>query len=102
MKLLFCTSCKDIFNLRQTLKKCSCGMSSGIYTDYLHAEVSGPCISIAFDNNTLRTAILKLIDAELTKEELSYETAVKEFGFTAWVRPSDGPSNPNTRKRLKK
>ena len=43
MKLLRCGECKDIFNLKEHQKTCSCGRTSGRYVGKRLIEISGPC-----------------------------------------------------------
>lgn len=51
MKLLFCQNCKDVINLHEHLKKCSCGKTEGKYLDKMNAEYSGEfAIPFAIDN----------------------------------------------------
>ena len=58
MKLLFCKECQDLFKLSRDQKACDCGESSGRYLeDGLHAEVSGPCLLLGMDNNSLLRAL---------------------------------------------
>lgn len=57
MKLLFCTNCKDVFNLKKDKKKsCSCGQASGEYVDRVNAKVSGG-IALGFLNNEFIEAL---------------------------------------------
>lgn len=57
MKLLFCSSCSDVFSLDMELKTCSCGKTSGRYTDHLNAEYSGEGVMIGFNNSTFINAL---------------------------------------------
>jgi hypothetical protein len=58
MKLLYCSSCGDIFNLTKTTKACSCGAVSGKYKDNLTAEYTGRgAIPIGFANSTFIDAV---------------------------------------------
>jgi hypothetical protein len=58
LKLLYCTECHTVFNLRKHLKSCECGKTSGIYQeDGLHAEYEGPCIPLGFANGDFRYAV---------------------------------------------
>jgi hypothetical protein len=57
MKLLYCPSCGDIFNLAKQVKTCSCGKVKGYYTDNLNAIYTGG-IPIGFTNNSFSQAVL--------------------------------------------
>jgi len=41
MKLLYCSKCKSIFNLTDTMKHCACGETKGMYIDNLNAVYAG-------------------------------------------------------------
>ena len=57
---------------------CSCGQSSGYYLkDDLTIKVSGPCVVLGFDNNSLRMAIGLQPESGLGKR------------FTAFVIPKN-------------
>lgn len=59
MKLLYCKSCGDIFNLKRTTKTCSCGAARGYYKDTINAVYSGGgSIPLGFSNDTFWKAIL--------------------------------------------
>lgn len=58
MKLLYCKSCGDIFNLTRTTKTCSCGGARGYYKDTLNSVYSGNSIPLGFDNHSFLHAIL--------------------------------------------
>jgi len=57
MKLLYCKHCKDIFNLKPSIKSCECGKSSGYYTDDLNAVYSGECVPLGIANGTFMQAV---------------------------------------------
>lgn len=58
MKLLYCTNCHSIFNLRKMPKRCDCKLSTGHYLeDGLHAEYKGPCIPLGFANGDFNYAL---------------------------------------------
>lgn len=58
MKLLYCTECHDVFNLRLEEKSCGCGKSKGKYLpNKLHAEYEGPALPLGFTNTTFVEAI---------------------------------------------
>ena len=47
MKLIFCSTCHDVFKLSRTLKSCECGKAKGRYlADGLYAEINGGAIPI--------------------------------------------------------
>lgn len=59
MKLIFCTSCQDVFKLARKERKCRCGASRGWYEeDMLHAICEGNnAIPLGFDNKSLAQAL---------------------------------------------
>lgn len=57
MKLVVCSRCSDIFNLKAYTKSCSCGKASGRYIDGLNAVISGTAIPIGFENSSFIDAI---------------------------------------------
>jgi hypothetical protein len=59
MKLIYCTSCRDIRALRvQDQVRCFCGASGGQYRgDGLHADISGPCVPLGIANNSFEAAL---------------------------------------------
>ncbi len=60
MKLLFCQSCYDVFNLKDTEKTCGCGKTKGHYTDQLNAVYSGQhAVPLGFRNNSFLSAITR-------------------------------------------
>lgn len=56
MKLIYCFECQDVVRLFNVERKCQCGKSSGRYTDYLNAVISGPCVPLGFDNGSIARA----------------------------------------------
>jgi hypothetical protein len=59
MKLLYCKSCLDIFNLDYKLKRCSCGHSEGYYVDQVNAVYSGSgAVPLGITNTSLFDAIV--------------------------------------------
>lgn len=58
MKLLYCPSCGDIFNLAVNKDKyCSCGEVHGYYTDILNAVYFGPAIPLGIANKSFTYAL---------------------------------------------
>ena len=60
MKLIYCKNCSDIVGMNpndDSPRECSCGESSGIYTDNKTLEVTGPAVPIGIDNTTFRRAV---------------------------------------------
>lgn len=58
MKLIYCGECQDVVSLRDTPRGCACGKSSGAYlADGLHAQISGPCTPLGFDNESFDRAL---------------------------------------------
>jgi len=97
MKLIFCESCHDLFNLSLAMKKCSCGKTYGRYVDERNAEVSRDAVSIGIGNGSLQYAIRAL------RERNNFEKISREGAQTigkieyAWVRANNGISNPHTK-----
>jgi hypothetical protein len=59
MKLLYCKSCHDIFNLTGNKKTCSCQKSAGYYINDLDAIYSGDAIPLGFSNSSFTDALKK-------------------------------------------
>lgn len=58
MKLIYCPSCKDIFNLRYEPKSCGCGKSGGNYKeDGLHAVIWGDAVPLGITNQSFQRAM---------------------------------------------
>lgn len=58
MKLLHCLQCRDTRKLHMEEVACRCGACKGRYLeDGLHAEVSGPAVTLGIANDSLNTAI---------------------------------------------
>ncbi|KOY81877.1 hypothetical protein I6G82_22915 [Lysinibacillus macroides] len=57
MKILMCTNCMDVFNLKLEEKTCTCGKTCGKYLDELHAVFKGPAIPMGFTNSSLIKAV---------------------------------------------
>ena len=52
MKLLFCKKCHSVFNLTYRIKKCSCKLTSGKYTDPYNAIYKGEfAVPLGFANH---------------------------------------------------
>lgn len=68
MKLLYCKSCKSVFNLWYHEKKCECGETSGKYLDELNAIYSGEfSVPIGFDNTIFHTAMFLQPESGMVK-----------------------------------
>jgi hypothetical protein len=58
MKLIFCSSCQDVFKLRSEIHYCECGKIWGRYKrDGLYAEISDQAIPLGFNNHHFRLAV---------------------------------------------
>ena len=58
MKLLYCSRCGDVFNLKLQEKTCSCGETSGSYTGGLNAVFKGKYAKpLGFANNSFVDAL---------------------------------------------
>lgn len=77
MKLILCKECQDVIKLQLTKRSCMCGKSYGYYKkDEFNAVISGPCIPIGINNNSLITGIflLGMIDKiKIDENKVSYE-----------------------------
>lgn len=95
MKLLYCLSCGDLFNLQLTLKSCSCGKVKGMYTSRVEAQVNGEGFSIAVGNGSLDRAIYAA--RELKEDPRGSGDAWRHSTtIMCWARPHSGPANPHT------
>lgn len=56
MKLLFCTKCMDIVQLRDRFRTCACGASWGNYTDEQNAIIGGEAVPIGFSSKSFMLA----------------------------------------------
>jgi hypothetical protein len=93
MKLLMCTECGDIFNLKYKTKLCSCRKTEGRYVDELNATYSGPAIPIGFANTSFleasrRQSLINEIEQDSSEEPRVW--AGEEF--TAFIIPEWAPS----------
>ena len=93
MKLLLCRECGDVFSLSRKDKKCSCGQSSGHYTDHLNATITGPSIPIGFANHSF---IKSLKMQEIENAYQQDPTCCKGVEFTAFFIPEVATSIKRT------
>lgn len=84
MKLLLCTKCTDIFNLKKEMRICKCGESSGKYLeDGKHAEYHGKhAIPIGIGNSDIVKAIKM---AKIENKHQKTPTTCKGVGFKSFV-----------------
>ena len=97
MKLLYCSSCHDVFKLNVGVKRtCMCGRVWGEYTDDCYAITNGKGISLAIGNGSLLNAIygFQRIGDTLERDEYVNSEDVRVF---CWVRPNAGSGNPHTK-----
>lgn len=96
MKLLYCPSCGDIFNLDIRYKQCHCGRVRGMYINYREAVVNGEGVSLAMGNGSFEQAIMASFQM---KEDFRQDDPWKRHptSIVCWARPHEGPANPNTR-----
>jgi len=81
MKLLFCSSCNDVFAIHKQERSCLCGKTKGHYTDSLNAVYSGAsAVPLGFNNQSFIRSLL------LRPQEGSGKD------FTAFVIPHVAPS----------
>lgn len=59
MKLIYCGNCGDVLSITtEEIRTCSCGHSSGMYTDNLNAWYKGEkCIPLGFNNGSFNRAL---------------------------------------------
>jgi len=82
VKLLFCPTCKDIFNLTYESKRCKCGCVQGQYeSDGLHAIYSAG-IPLCFSNNSFNIALEEQLKTNIARPEEFYGAR-----FEAWICP---------------
>lgn len=83
MKLLYCPSCGDIFNLTYESKKCSCGKVYGHYLpDGLHA-IYNKGIPLCINNNSLKEALQKQ-----EKNDVIFPQEIYGARFESWICPA--------------
>lgn len=98
MKLLICTWCNSVFNLKKNeIKTCSCGRCGGQYTNEIDAEYWGDkqtTYLIGFANSTLVTALRDQRDLGDSTQTMPYagKNVAKGREFTAFVIPDSTPS----------
>lgn len=99
MKLLYCPSCGDIFNLQRYTKTCTCGKVVGRYVNSQDAEVNGEGVSLAIGNGSFDKAIFMAIahPEQGDIRRLGGEWIQRPGAFMAWARPHEGEANPHTK-----
>lgn len=66
MKLLYCPTCHDIYNIKHEPKTCLCGATSGMYrSDGLTVDVGG--------DDVICTAMKYNIESSTLEENLLYD-----------------------------
>ena len=82
MKLIFCSTCHDVFKLSRTLKSCECGKAKGRYLgDGLYAEINGGAIPIGMANSTVAKGVVAYLGGNKTMD----------YAIDAWVFKVDEP-----------
>jgi hypothetical protein len=70
MKALYCKNCKDLFNIKFKLKKCSCGKTKGKYINWHSAIYSGKyAVPIGIENPSFSKAMLDIKMYEFLEKE---------------------------------
>jgi hypothetical protein len=95
MKAIFCTECRDVLALRGERRTCACGRSAGKYFDRLNAEISGPCLALAFLNREFFGVVAEQLSLGDSDEKLTippYERHTKGREFMAIVVPESARS----------
>lgn len=99
MKLLYCHSCGDIFNLAYELKTCRCGQVKGKYdSNGSTAVVNGEGTSLAMGSGSITKAVMNAahVDNDWRETGIGYY-ANHPTHIIAWARQHTGPSNSHTR-----
>lgn len=102
MKLLYCETCGDIFNLRlRRMKSCSCGKVKGMYVNNWEAISNGEGHSIAIGNGSFTKALYQKCIMEDTMEGKNGEYDRQKYLEDCrveycWIRPNDGNGNPHS------
>ena len=86
MKLLMCTECNDIFNLKYKTKACTCGKTEGRYVDDLNATYSGPAIPIGFANASFLEASRRQTFMNILEQD-SKDSRKPGAEFVAFIIP---------------
>lgn len=99
MKLVFCQSCGDLFNLTRKLKECSCGKVAGKYIDNENAHITRDSISVAIGSGSFKKSIYEMnqhyrkTNGNASRESY-YIPGNGKIEF-AWIRPNEGKGNPH-------
>jgi len=81
MKLLFCSSCGDVFAIHKQERSCLCGKTKGRYLDNVNAVYSGTgAVPLGFHNQDFINSVLRRPQEGMGKE------------FVAFVIPYVAPS----------
>jgi len=86
MKLLMCTECGDIFNLKYETKTCTCRKTEGRYIDQLNATYNGPAIPIGFANTSFLEASRRQTFMNILERD-SKDVCRAGEEFTAFIIP---------------
>lgn len=99
MKLLYCPTCGDIFNLDIRVKRCYCGAVVGRYLGRVGAEVNGEGISLAIGTGSFDAAVMAAAAGEPREDFRDSGDVWRRHptSIIAWARPHEGPANPHTR-----
>lgn len=98
MKLLMCTACNTVFNLKMGEdRKCDCGACGGRYIDPINAEYWGnpsTTFMLGFANSTLVSAIRAQREHGDSTDTMPYagRQVAKGREFTAFIVPESAPS----------
>ena len=90
MKLIFCSTCMDVFKLTYELRSCKCGKCVGRYDeDGCNSVTNGIGHALAIGNGSLYNAVMS--------GKSHFPDEEDRITFLAWTRPNDGPKNPYSR-----
>jgi hypothetical protein len=97
MKLLYCATCNQVFNLSNVYTECKGGHSGGQYVDRLNAKVWGPknkVFVLGFANGSIVDALRSQIRDGDSTELMPYagKMTPKGRGFAAFVIPDAADS----------
>jgi len=97
MKLFLCILCSDIVTLKHDKRSCTCGVTSGYYTDELNAIVTGiknKFMVLGFSNGSLISALSSQLREGDSSEKMIYagKKVAKGRRFEAFIIPESSPT----------
>jgi hypothetical protein len=97
MKLIFCSTCNQVFNLSHTYTECKGGHGGGQYVNDIDAKVWGDphkIFVLGFANSSFISAVRAQISQGDLPADFGYGGRIVSKGrdFTAFVIPESAPS----------